>query len=45
MLVVVLVVLGFLDDIVSRTSSKQKAASLMNVHTEEKSKHKETLNR
>lgn len=36
LVVVVLVVLGLLDNIVSRTSSKQKAASLMNVtHREE----------
>ena len=37
--VVVLVVLGLLDNIVSRTSSKQKAATLMMTHKKEAQHH------
>lgn len=39
-LLVVLVMLRLLDDIVSRTSSKQKSASLMTSHTGNKHKHR-----
>ena len=44
--VVVLVVLGLLDNIVSRTSSKQKAATLMMSHRKEANKqHIQPINR
>lgn len=39
-LLVVLVMLRLLDDIVSRTSSKQESATLMTSHTGNKHKHK-----
>lgn len=43
MLVVVLVVLGLLDNIISRTSSKQKASILIVSHREQVNTNTESL--